>query len=275
MANEPTTAPSTEPTSEQAAAGRARRTLLVRPPSARLADGELTHLERVPVDADLAAEQWQRYVEVFRGYGWDVRAVPAAEAHPDGVFVEDAVVVFDDLAVLTRPGALTRRDEVASVRPAVEAVVTELAQITEPGTLEGGDVLKVGRTVYVGRTARTNADGAAQLRALLEPRGWRVVEVPVTRALHLKSAVTALPDGTVIGYAPLVEDTGLFDAFVPVPEAEGSAVVVLDESTVLMSAAAPATTELLRARGLTVLTTSVTEFEKLEGCVTCLSVRVR
>lgn len=276
MATEPSTAPADdEPATEQTTAGRARRTLLVRPPSARLADGELTHLERVPVDADLAAEQWQRYVEVFRGYGWDVRAVPAAEAHPDGVFVEDAVVVFDDLAVLTRPGALTRRDEVASVRPAVEAVVTELARITEPGTLEGGDVLKVGRTVYVGRTARTNADGAAQLRALLEPRGWRVVEVPVTRALHLKSAVTALPDGTVIGYAPLVEDTAVFDAFVPVPEAEGSAVVVLDESTVLMSAAAPATTELLRARGLTVLTTSVTEFEKLEGCVTCLSVRVR
>lgn len=279
MATEPSTAPGTEPgtepTSERTSAGRPRRTLLVRPPSARLADGELTHLERVPVDADLAAAQWQRYVEVFRGYGWDVRAVPAAEAHPDGVFVEDAVVVFDDLAVLTRPGALTRRDEVASVRPAVEAVVTELAQITAPGTLEGGDVLKVGRTAYVGRTARTNADGAAQLRALLEPRGWRVVEVPVTRALHLKSAVTALPDGTVIGYAPLVEDTAVFDAFVPVPEAEGSAVVVLDESTVLMSAAAPATTELLRGRGLTVLTTPVTEFEKLEGCVTCLSVRVR
>jgi dimethylargininase len=270
MANESTT----EQTNAEPA-GRPRRTLLVRPPSARLADGELTHLERVPVDADLAAEQWQRYVEVFRGYGWDVRAVPAAEAHPDGVFVEDAVVVFGDLAVLTRPGALSRRDEVESVRPAVEAVVTELAQITEPGTLEGGDVLKVGRTVYVGRTARTNADGAAQLRALLEPRGWRVVEVPVTRALHLKSAVTALPDGTVIGYAPLVEDTALFDAFLPVPEAEGSAVVVLDESTVLMSAAAPATTELLRGRGLTVLTTPVTEFEKLEGCVTCLSVRVR
>jgi dimethylargininase len=241
----------------------------------RLADGELTHLERVPVDADLAAQQWQRYVEVFRGYGWDVRAVPAAEAYPDGVFVEDAVVVFDGLAVLTRPGALTRRGEVESVRPVVEGAVHELAEIMEPGTLEGGDVLKVGRTVYVGRTARTNAEGAAQLRALLEPRGWRVVEVPMARALHLKSAVTALPDGTVIGYEPFVEDTGVFDAFLPVPEAEGSAVVVLDRTTVLMSAAAPGTADLLRGRGLTVLTTPVTEFEKLEGCVTCLSVRVR
>ena len=256
-------------------ASTARRTLLVRPPSARLADGELTHLDRVPVDADLAAEQWQRYVEVFRGFGWDVRAVPAAESHPDGVFVEDAVVVFDDLAVLTRPGAPTRRGEVGSVRPVVEAAVREIAEITEPGTLEGGDILKVGRTVYVGRTTRTNADGADQLRALLEPRGWRVVEVPVNRALHLKSAVTALPDGTVIGYEPVVDDISRFAGFLPVPEAEGSAVVVLDETTVLLSAAAPATAELLRGRGLTVLTTPVTEFEKLEGCVTCLSVRVR
>ncbi|MFD2024830.1 dimethylargininase [Promicromonospora aerolata] len=270
----PTTAPSAQPSAGDTAE-RGRRTLLVRPPSAHLADGELTHLDRVPVDADLAAEQWQRYVEVFRGFGWDVRTVPAAEGHPDGVFVEDAVVVFDDLAVLTRPGALSRRGEVASVRPVVEAAVRESAQITEPGTLEGGDILKVGRTVYVGRTARTNAEGAAQLRALLAPRGWRVVEVPVTRALHLKSAVTALPDGTVIGYEPVVDDVSRFADFLPVPEAEGSAVVVLDETTVLLSAAAPGTAELLRERGLTVLTTPVTEFEKLEGCVTCLSVRVR
>ncbi|MFC8798432.1 dimethylargininase [Promicromonospora sp. NPDC057138] len=253
----------------------APRTLLVRPPSPRLADGELTHLERVPVDAGLAAVQWRRYVDVFRDRGWAVREVPAAQGHPDGVFVEDAVVVFDGLAVLTRPGALSRRGEVASVRQVVEGVVHEIAEITEPGTLEGGDILKVGRTAYVGRTARTNGDGAAQLRALLEPRGWRVVEVPVTRALHLKSAVTALPDGTIIGYRPLVDDVTLFEEFLPVPEAEGNAVVVLDETTVLLSDAAPATAELLRGRGLTVLTTPVTEFEKLEGCVTCLSVRVR
>jgi dimethylargininase len=255
--------------------GPAHRTLLVRPPSARLADGELTHLERVPVDAGLAVRQWNRYVDVFRGLGWDVRELPAADSHPDGVFVEDTVVIFADLAVLTRPGALSRRGEVESVRPAAEATGREIAEITEPGTLEGGDILKVGRTVYVGRTARTNAEGAAQLRALLEPRGWRVVEVPVTKALHLKSAVTALPDGTVIGYEPLVDDVTRFEAFLPVPEAEGTAVVVLDEATVLMSDAAPATAGLLRGRGLTVLTTPVTEFEKLEGCVTCLSVRVR
>lgn len=253
----------------------AHRTLLVRPPSPALADGELTHLERVPVDPALAARQWSGYVDVFRDLGWAVRELPAADAHPDGVFVEDAVVVFEDLMVLTRPGALSRRGEIESMRPEAVATGREVAEIAAPGTLEGGDILKVGSTVYVGRTARTNAEGAAQLRALLEPRGWRVVEVPVTRALHLKSAVTALPDGTVIGYGPLVDDPSVFESFLPVPEAEGTAVVVLDPTTVLLSESAPATAEFLRGRGLTVHTTSVTEFEKLEGCVTCLSVRVR
>jgi dimethylargininase len=99
--------------------------------------------------------------------------------------------------------------------------------------------------------------------------------VPVTRVLHLKSAVTALPDGTVIGYPPLVDDPGVFPQFLAVPEPHGTAVVVLDDETVLMSAAAPQTESLLRGRGLTVLTVPITEFEKLEGCVTCLSVRLR
>ena len=147
--------------------------------------------------------------------------------------------------------------------------------ITEPGTLDGGDVLKVGRTVYVGASSRTNAGGIGQLRHLLEPRSWTVVEIPVTKVLHLKSAVTALPDGTIVGYEPLVDDTSLFPSVLSVPEATGCAVVVLDPTTVVMSADAPRTSLLLQERGLTVVTTPVTEFEKLEGCVTCLSVRLR
>jgi dimethylargininase len=191
------------------------------------------------------------------------------------VFVEDVVVVFDDLAVITRPGARSRRGEVDGVRAVMEASGLSVAAIAEPATLEGGDVLKVGRTAYVGRSSRTNEAGIAQLRELLEPRGWDVVAVPVTKVLHLKTGVTALPGGTVIGYAPLVDDASVYREFLPVPEAEGSAVVVLDEHTVLMSASAPRTAALLRERGLDVVAVPVTEFEKLEGCVTCLSVRVR
>lgn len=249
--------------------------LLVRRPSPLLADGELTHLDRVPVDPALAQRQWEEYLAVFRSRGWEVVEVEPADDQPDGVFVEDAVVMFGDLAVLCRAGAESRRGESSTIEAAVAASGISSVRIEEPGTLDGGDVLKVGRTVYVGASSRTNAEGIAQLRGLVEPRGWTVVEVPVTKVLHLKSGVTALPDGTVVGFAPLVDDPALFPAFLAIPEVHGTAVVVLDEQTVLMSADALATADLYRSRGLDVITTPVSEFEKLEGCVTCLSVRVR
>lgn len=249
--------------------------LLVRRPSPHLADGELTHLDRVPVDPALARRQWDAYVEVYRTRGWQIIEVDPVDDQPDGVFVEDAVVVFGDLAVLCRAGAESRRGEAASVAAAVAASGLETTAIEAPGTLDGGDVLKVDLTVYVGASSRTNAAGIAQLRAALGPRGWTVVEVPVTRVLHLKSGVTALPDGTVVGFAPLVDDPEAFGRFLGIPEEHGTAVVVLDARTVLMSADAPATAALYRDRGLEVVTAEVTEFEKLEGCVTCLSVRIR
>jgi dimethylargininase len=249
--------------------------LLVRRPSPLLAEGELTHIDRVPVDPSLAHRQWEGYVGVFRSRGWDVVEIDAADAQPDGVFVEDAVVMFDDLAVLCRSGAESRRGESATVRAAIEAAGIRSAAIEAPGTLDGGDVLKVGRTVYAGASSRTDADGISQLRSILEPRGWQVEQIPVSRVLHLKSGVTALPDGTVVGFEPLVDDPSLFPAFLGIPEEHGTAVVVLDESTVLMSSDAPSTAAVYRERGLEVITVDVTEFEKLEGCVTCLSVRVR
>ena len=249
--------------------------LLVRRPSPLLAEGELTHLERVPVDAARALRQWSDYVEVFRDRGWEILEVEPADGQADGVFVEDAVIVFGDVAVLCRAGATSRRGEAPTIEAAVEASGLEIARIDAPGTLDGGDVLKVGRTVYVGASSRTNADGVAQLRAMVEPRGWTVVEVPVTKVLHLKSGVTALPDGTVVGFEPLVDAPAAFPVFAGVPEEHGTAVVVLDAQTVLMSADAPATEAAHRARGLEVVTVDVSEFEKLEGCVTCLSVRIR
>ena len=258
--------------------------LLVRRPSPALAEGELTHIDRTPVDPDLALRQWQAYVDAFATRGWTVHQVQPADEHPDGVFVEDTVVMFDDLAVLTSPGAPSRRGEVRTTEAALRSLPTELglriASIDEPGHLDGGDVLKTGRTVYVGRTTRTDDDGIAQLAALLEPRGWQVVAVPISKVLHLKSGVTALPDGTVVGYPPLVDEPQTYPAFQPVPEEHGTAVVDLGTSpngrrTILMSADAPRPAEMFAARGLEVVTVPITEFEKLEGCVTCLSVRIR
>jgi dimethylargininase len=253
--------------------------LLVRRPSPGLAAGELTHLERSLPDPVLALQQWHGYVEVFAAHGWTVHEIAPADEHPDGVFVEDTVVIFDDLAVLTSPGAATRRGEVPTTEAALaglpDGLGLEVTRIVEPGHLDGGDVLKIGRTVYVGATTRTDAAGIAQLTELLGPRGWSVVAVPVTKVLHLKSGVTALPDGTVIGYPPLVDDATAFPEFLPAPEEHGTAVVDLGNGGIVMSADAPRSAELYAARGFQVVTVPITEFEKLEGCVTCLSVRIR
>ena len=253
----------------------ARPFALVRRPAASLADGIVTFLERQPVDTDLADRQWHSYVATLERCGFPTIEVPSDDALPDSVFIEDAVVMFGDLALITNPKQPTRNPEIVEAEKTVRALGLDVAHIQSPATLDGGDVLKVGKTVYVGITGTTNVEGVDQLRAVIESRGYRVVGVPMRKALHLKSAVTALPDGTVIGYGPVVDDPAVFESFLEVPEEPGAHVVVLDDVTVLMSSGAPQTAGLLRERGLRVETVDISEYEKLEGCVTCLSVRVR
>ncbi|MFD8073812.1 dimethylargininase [Streptomyces sp. NPDC059718] len=248
---------------------------LVRRPGPRLAEGLVTHVERSPVDAGLAARQWEGYVAALRAHGWETVEVPAADDCPDGVFVEDTMVVFRNVALLARSGAPSRRPETAGAEEAVTAMGLSVNRVRAPGTLDGGDVLKVGDTVYVGRGGRTNAEGVRQLRSAFEPLGARVVAVPVTTVLHLKSAVTALPDGTVIGYPPLVDDPSVFARFLPVPEEPGAHVVLLGGGRLLMAASAPRSAEVLNDLGYVTVSVDISEFEKLEGCVTCMSVRLR
>ena len=205
---------------------------LVRRPGPRLADGLITHIDRVPVDDALAERQWAAYVDALRTEGWETIEVPPADDCPDAVFVEDTVVVYGDLAVISRPGADERKPETAGTEATLADLGYRIAHIEAPGTLDGGDVLKHvtpdGGTVWVGLGGRTNAEGVDQLAAHLAPLGATVVGVPVAKVLHLKSAVTALPDGTVVGFAPLVDDPEVWDAFLPVPEEAGSHVVLLD-----------------------------------------------
>src|SRR5436190_18881856 len=156
----------------------------------------VTHLERRPVDAGLARAQWDGYVRALEDSGWRTAVVPPAPDCPDSVFVEDTVVVHGPVAVVTRPGAGRRRPETAEVETVVASLGLMVSRITPPATLDGGDVLKIGTTVYVGEGGRTNAAGVGQLRDILGPLGADVVAVPVRSVLHLKSAVTALPDGT-------------------------------------------------------------------------------
>ena len=234
----------------------------------------MTFGERTPVDTGLAAKQHAAYVEAIADAGWTIREVPQADALPDSAFVEDTLVVCGELALLTRPGAAARRAELDGTEQAVRALGLEIARIEEPGTLDGGDVLRVGETLYAGRGGRTNAEGIRQLRRLAAPRGFTVVPVPLHGVLHLKSAVTALPDGTIIAADESVLDTSPFPALRLVPEEAGSHVILLGGGTLLMAASAPRSAELFDDWGFDVVVVDIGEFEKMEGCVTCLSVLV-
>jgi dimethylargininase len=244
---------------------------LVRDPSSRLAEGIVTHISRAPVDVPLARAQHAAYADALAASGWTISQVPAADDCPDSVFVEDAVVVCEDLAVLTRPGAPARRAEVAGVAQTVQSLGLRTACIEGPGTLDGGDILQAGHAVYAGRGGRTNSEGIGQLRSLLAPLGRTVIAVPLGNVLHLKSAVTALPDGTFLLLPELVP-AGLFPAVRPITEEGGCHVVPLGGDRVLIAASAPRTAGLLEDLGFTPVVVEISEFEKLEGCVTCLSV---
>mgnify|MGYP001946541360 CR=1 FL=1 len=246
---------------------------LMRRPGPDLDRGVVTHIPRSRVDTVLAARQYTIYQEAVASAGWRVHEVEAAPGHPDSVFVEDTVVVCEDLAVLTRPGVRVRRGEVEGVEPVVRSLGLRVARIEEPGTLEGGDVLQVGSTVYVGVGGRTNAEGAAQLEGLLEPLGRRVQRVRVGAALHLKSAVTALPDGSLVGLPELVEAQALPKVRRP-GEESGARVLPLGGDEVLVSASASRSIHRLAAEGWRVLPVDISEFEKMQACVSCLSVLV-
>jgi dimethylargininase len=247
---------------------------LVRRPSGRLAEGLVTHIERSDVDVARARRQHEAYRAALADAGWQVREVDPAEHCPDSVFVEDTVVVCAGLAVITRPGAPERRPEIPGTEKAVREAGLEVVRIEAPGTLDGGDVLQIGTTVYVGRGGRTNDEGVAQLRAHLASRGRTVIQVPLRHVLHLKSAVTALPDGSLLALPELLDATVLREPLRPVDEDAGCHVVPLGGDLVLLAASAPRTAALVADLGFTPVVVDIGEYEKLEGCVTCLSVLI-
>ena len=250
------------------------RVALVRRPSSRMAEGILTYGERVPADPALAARQHEAYVAALADAGWAIRQVARADELPDSAFVEDTVVTCGELAVLTRPGAPERRAELAGTEEALRALGLEVERIEEPGTLDGGDALRVGSTLYVGRGTRTNEEGIRQLGELAGPRGFTVVAVPLNHVLHLKSAITALPDGSIVVADPSALDTSALPPLRTVPEEAGSHVVPIGGRGVLMAASAPRSVELFADWGFDPVVVDIGEFEKLEGCVTCLSVLI-
>ena len=246
---------------------------LTRPVSHKLAQGELTFLARQPLDPALAHAQQQTYCEWLRHQGVSVLELPAAAALPDAVFVEDAAIVLDEIAVITRPGAASRRPECASVAAALEAF-HPLAFIRAPGTLEGGDVLRIGHTLYVGLTTRTNAAGIGQLRAAVAPLGYQVQPVTVSGCLHLKTACTWLGAQTLLSNQHWV-DVRAFTGFniLEVPASEPFAANTLTVSdTCLLPASFPRTRALLAESGYQVQTLDISELQKAEAGLTCLSI---
>ncbi len=236
---------------------------------------ELTHLDRNPIDIELARTQHQAYEAALSDAGCRIERLPAADELPDSVFVEDTAIVVDEVAIITRPGAESRRPETASVAAALRNY-RELVFIESPAILDGGDVLRIGRKVFVGQSTRTNAEGFRQLSATLIPFGYSVQAVTPRGCLHLKSAVTGFSDdGVVIN--PGWVDASMFKGMqlIAVDPSEPSAANVLRVAGVVLCAMSfPGTAHLLRDAGVNVRTVDVSELAKAEGALTCCSVIV-
>lgn len=238
-----------------------------------IAHCELTHIDRHPIDVALALAQHDRYERTLEVLGYDLIRLPAAPELPDSVFVEDTAVVVDELAVVTRPGAPSRRPETAAVAE-VLAQRRPLARVVEPGTLDGGDVLRVGRRVFVGLTGRTNEEGIGQLRAALGPHGYTVTAVAVGGCLHLKSAVTQVAPETVLLNREWVDASAFARLeLVDVDPAEPSAAnTLMLDGTVVVASAYARTAARLEKAGLVLVRIDMSELAKAEGALTCCSI---
>jgi dimethylargininase len=204
-----------------------------------------------------------------------VELIPADPEQADAVFIEDTAVVLDELAVITRPGAASRRGELGPVAARLERE-RRLVRLDAPATLDGGDVIVAGRKVFVGQTTRSNGEGLAALRAALSPIGYDVIGVPVTGCLHLKSAATVAAPGVIL-LNPHWVDAGSFQGYDTVavhPEEPGAANVLRVGQSLVQDAAYPRTRKRLLERGLTVRTVDLSELAKAEGAVTCCSLIV-
>jgi len=245
---------------------------LTRAPARDMSACELTYLGRQPVDAVRAAEQHRVYRRALADCGARVVALPALDELPDSVFVEDTAIVLDELAVLTSPGVASRRPELQANAPEI-ARLRPVVQIQLPATIEGGDVLRVGRKLYVGLSPRTNLAGVAALGALVAPYSYEVCTVALRDCLHLKSGCTAVGDETILANPDWI-DAGVFrdyEVCAVHPTEPWAANTLRVGAALCVGAAFPRTAEMLARRGYDVRVVDVSEFAKAEGGLTCMS----
>lgn len=249
---------------------------VVREVSAALEHCQLSFVAREPIDLELARQQHAAYVHALADLGCEVVILAALDQMADSVFVEDVAVVFDEVAVMTRPGATSRREEGASVQAAL-ASYRPVLRIDAPGTLDGGDVLRCGRIVFVGRSTRTNCEGIEQLRNLVRPFGYRVEAVDMRGCLHLKSAVTAVAEGILLINRDWVDaeafaEFQLIEVAVDEPHAANALrIEVNGRAALVYPDCFPLTLARLREAGIPVTAIDLSELQKAEGAVTCCS----
>src|SRR5712692_467658 len=248
-------------------------TAITRAVSPAIVSCELSFIDRKPIALATAQEQHQAYEKLLEKLGARVISLPAEPDLPDSMFVEDPAIVLDELAVILPLGTATRRREAPSLAQAL-AKFRKLETISLPGTLEGGDVLGIGRRLFVGLTQRSNAEGIRQLAAILAPHHYEVIAVPVTGCLHLKSAVTHLGRNTLLANRAWFDTTPLAGhEWIDVDPAEPHAANALAlGGTIIFPASFPCTRAQIEARGFSVITIDISELQKAESGLTCSSI---
>jgi dimethylargininase len=244
---------------------------IVRSPGPDAAQG-LTTAHLGAADHQRLLTQHAAYVAALKTLGLELTHLAALPAHPDAYFIEDAALIFPELAIITRPGALTRRAEAEALAPVLTNFRAHVARLTDPATLDGGDVLTIGHHVFVGISERTNPAGFEQLETLLKPHGYSVTAVPVPAGLHLKSSVTAIDDVLVLTEALRSAFPHHRHLVVPAAEAYAANVLCIN-GTILMPAGFPRTRALLDSLRLPVVELDQSEVQKMDGALTCLSLR--
>lgn len=247
-------------------------TALTHKPSPHLENCELTYLASPTIDFEKAVCQHRSYVHMLRRCGVETIVLDDNPHLPDSVFVEDTAVVLDELAIMTPMGVASRQGESEAIESTLKKY-RPLARIAHPARIEGGDVLRIGRELYVGLSTRTNARGIKALEALVAPHGYKVRRVKVSGCLHLKTGCTALDKHTVL-INPTAVDQEPFKAFdqiaVPPEEPFAANILKIDE-TVCMHAGFKTTRQLIERRGYGIEATDISEFLKAEAGLTCMS----
>ncbi len=248
-------------------------TVVTHVPSSALQQCELTFVKSEPIKIDKATSQHKNYCAMLEECGARVIKLEENLSLPDSVFVEDPIIVFDEVAVLTSMGVASRRKELPLLKEFF-CQFRPIEQISLPAKIEGGDVLKIGKTIFVGKSARTNELGILALSEIIEPLGYTVIAVEVTGCLHLKTGCTALDDKTILINPDWVEVTPFADYRIieTLPQEPFAANVLPIGKTLCMNSAFPKTIELIKSMGYCVAETDIAEFVKAEAGLTCMSV---